>query len=84
MMSYELAIHHSHSIIYDTHNQLTGNNFQKRYFHRTVLYTVTGIQYHEKYHVTGSTNRTVFHRLVRLRPPGQRTLPAVGFAREIC
>ena len=75
---------HSHSIIYDVHNQLTGKNFLSADFHRTVLYTVTGNQYHEKCHVTGSVNRTAFHRLVRLRRPGQRTLPTVGFAREIC
>lgn len=75
---------HSHSIIYEMHNQLTGNNFPQRNFQRTVLYTVNGNQYHEKFHVTWSANRTVFHRLVRLRRPGQRTLPAVGFAREIC
>lgn len=75
---------YSHSIIYELHNQLTGNNFLKNDFHHTVLYTVTGNQYHEKCHVTGSTNRTAFHRLFRLRRPGQRTLPVVGFAREIC
>lgn len=75
---------YSHSIIYGMHNQLTDNNFLKSDFHRTVLYTVTGNQYHEKCHVTGSANRTAFHRLVRLLRPGQRTLPAVGFAREIC
>lgn len=44
MMCYELAIYHSHSIIYGMHNQLTGNNFPKTYFHRTVLYTVIGNQ----------------------------------------
>jgi hypothetical protein len=43
-MSYELAIHHSHSIVYGTHNQLTGNKFLKTNLHRTVLYTVTGNQ----------------------------------------
>lgn len=75
---------YSHSIIYEQHKQLTGNNFLKYDFYRTVLYTVTGNQYHEKCHVTGSTNRTAFHRLFRLRRPGQRTLPVVGFAREIC
>ncbi len=75
---------HSHSIVYGTHNQLTGNKFLKIYIHRTVLYTVTGNQYPEKWHITGSANRTAFHRLVRLLRPGQRTLPVVGFAREIC
>ena len=75
---------HSHSIIYGYHNQLTDNNFLQHDFHRTVLYTVTGNQYHEKCHVTGSANRTAFHRFVRLLRPGQRTLPVVGFAREIC
>lgn len=75
---------HSHSIIYGMYNQLTGNNFLEPDLHRTVLYTVTGNQYHEKYHVTGSANRTAFHILVRLRRPGQRTPPVVGFAREIC
>jgi hypothetical protein len=84
MMSYELAIHHSHSIIYGMHNQLTDNNFPQPDFHRTVLYTVIGNQYHEKCHVNGSVNRTAFHRLVLLLRPGQRTLPVVGFAREIC
>lgn len=36
------SLNHSHSIIYGIHNQLTGNNFLKSNFHRTVLYTVTG------------------------------------------
>lgn len=38
---------YSHSIIYGMHNQLTDNNFPQPDFHRTVLYTVTGNQYHE-------------------------------------
>lgn len=75
---------YSHSIIYDMHNQLTGNNFPETDFYYTVLYTVSGNQYHEKRHVTWSANRTAFHRLFRLLLPDQRTLPAVGFAREIC
>lgn len=75
---------YSHSIIYDGHNQLSDNKFLTTSFHRTVLDTVTGNQYHEKCHVTWSVNRTAFHRLVRLRRPGQRTLPVVCFAREIC
>jgi hypothetical protein len=47
MICYELAVNHSHSIIYDTHNQLTDNNFLQPDFHRTVLYTVTGNQCHD-------------------------------------
>lgn len=84
MTSQEGLWAYSHSIVYGTHNQLTGNKFLKTDLHRTVLYTVTGNQYPEKWHVTGSANRTAFHRLVRLLRPGQRTLPVVGFAREIC
>lgn len=30
------SLNHSHSIIYDMHNQLTGNKFLKTDFHRTV------------------------------------------------
>lgn len=30
MISYKVAVNHSHSIIYNTRNQLTGNKFIKR------------------------------------------------------
>lgn len=83
MISYELAVNHSHSIIYSTRNQLTENKFIKRQILHTVLYTVTGEQYHEKYHATWSVDRTAFRRPFRLLLPGQRILPVVGFVREI-
>lgn len=75
---------HSHSIIYDNHNQLSDNIFPNLNFSRTVLYTVTGNQYHEKCHAIWSGCRIVFRRLFRLRLPGQHTLPVVCFSREIC
>ncbi len=75
---------YSHSIIYRQYKQLTDNNFYHELILHTVLYTVTGKQYHVKYHVTWSMNRTAFHRLVRPLLPCQRILPAAGFAREIC
>lgn len=75
---------YSHSIIYGYHNQLSDNIFPKMNFSRTVLYTVTGNQYHEKCHAIWSGCRTVFRRLFRLRLPGQHTLPVVYFSREIC
>lgn len=74
----ELTGSYSHSIIYGTHNQLTGNNFLKSYFQRTVLYTVTG-----KLCPVSSGSRTGVHRPFRLRLPGQRILPGHDFFREI-
>lgn len=75
---------YSHSIIYDNHNQLSDNIFLKPHFSHTVLYTVTGNQYREKFHAIWSGCRTVFRRLFRLRLPGQHTLPVVYFSRKIC
>lgn len=74
---------YSHSIIYRNRNQLTENNIFKNKIQDTVLYTVTGEQYHEKYHATWSVHRTAFRIPFRLRLPGQRILPVVGFVREI-
>jgi hypothetical protein len=79
-----LAVNHSHSIIYGSHNQLSDNIFPKLHFFSTVLYTVTGNQHHEKCHAILSGCHTVFRRLFRLRLPGQHTLPVVCFSREIC
>lgn len=75
---------YSHSIIYGRRNQLTDNNFNHQLISHTVLYTVTGKQYHVKYHAQQSPRRRcarmffLTHKLCQLL---LHTLPLHG---QIC